>query len=172
MDKLVSVIVPVYNTEKYIKRCIDSILEQTYTNLELILINDGSSQNEEEIILGYAAKDSRVRYVKNEENIGQYLTRLKGVRLSKGDYIAFVDSDDYINVDFIRLLVNKAVEEQADMVFSTTVIEKTSGEKVINIYHDIELKKLPLEKESLAEAFYTTEGKVYVWYTIWNKLYK
>ena len=171
MGKLVSVIVPVYNTEKYIKRCIDSILGQTYTNLELILINDGSTENEEEIILDYATRDGRVKYVKNEENIGLYKTRIKGVEYSTGEYISFVDSDDYISVDYIRLLVDKIEESNADMIYATTVIEIDKGGRYINSWQDIELNKLPLEGENLKRAYMDQAGRAYVWHTVWNKLY-
>ena len=149
MEKLVSVIVPVYNTEKYIKRCIDSILRQTYKNIELILINDGSNQGEEDIILDYMAKDARVKYVKNELNIGLYKVRIKGLEYATGEYITFVDSDDYVSVDYIRLLVDKAVKNKADMVFATTVMETTEGSRYINVWQDIELNKLPLEGEDI-----------------------
>lgn len=171
MGELVSVIVLVYNTEKYIERCIKSILGQTYTNIELILINDDSKEKEEEIILKYATVDSRIRYIKNEHNMGQYISRLKGVKQSTGKYIAFVDSDDYIGIDYIRLLVNSADKEQADIVFSKTVIEKVNAQKVINLYQDVELRKLPLKGDELSKAFYETEGMAYVWYVLWNKIY-
>ena len=171
MSKLVSVIVPVYNTEKYIERCIESILGQTYTNIELILVNDGSREGEEEIILKYAKKDSRIRYLKNERNIGLFKTRLVGVRNAMGKYIAFVDGDDYINADFIRLMVKKAEESVADMVFATTVLEFSDKKKSINIWQDVELRKLPLAGHSLIKAFMDQAGRAYVWHTVWNKLY-
>ena len=102
MGELVSIIVPVYNTEKYIEKCIKSILEQTYKNIELILVNDGSEQKEEAIIKKYAEYDRRIRYIKNQKNQGLFLTRISGVRHAAGKYLMFVDSDDYISFDFVR----------------------------------------------------------------------
>lgn len=91
----VSVIVPVYNTEKYLPRCIDSILAQTFTDFELILINDGSSDNSGAICDEYAAKDKRITVI-HKENGGVSSARNKGIEIAQGEWIAFVDSDDYI----------------------------------------------------------------------------
>lgn len=93
---LISVIVPVYNTENYIRECLDSILSQTYTNLEIIVINDGSKDRSEQIIQEYVAKDIRVKYFK-QENSGQSATRNRGMDIAQGEYISFIDSDDIIN---------------------------------------------------------------------------
>ncbi len=168
---LVSVIVPVYNTEKYIEKCIKSILNQTYKNIELILVDDGSEQSEEQLIYKYAQKDKRIKYLKRNENHGLFKTRIEGVRHASGKYIAFVDSDDYINLDFIRLLVNKAEHEQSDIIFSTTVLNTPKEKKVINIFQDIALHKLPLIGEEVRKTFFEQGGVAYVWHTIWNKLY-
>lgn len=92
MTPLISVILPVYNAEKFIKDAIDSILNQTYKNFELIIINDGSTDNSESIILGY--DDKRIIYVKNERNIKLINTLNKGIKLAKGDFIARMDADD------------------------------------------------------------------------------
>ena len=89
---LISIILPAYNAEKYLKEAIDSILAQTYTNFELIVINDGSTDKTEEIILSY--QDSRIRYIKNEKNLKLIRTLNKGIGLAKGKYIARMDADD------------------------------------------------------------------------------
>ena len=172
MKKLVSVIVPVYNTEKYIEKCITSILGQTYKNLELILVNDGSKQNEEGIIGKYLDSDSRVKYIKRIENRGLFCTRIDGVKRANGEYILFVDSDDYINSDYVRLLVEKAQKEDADIVFSTTVMNTPRQKKNINILQDVELNQLPLEGVEIRKAYFQQAGAAYVWHTIWNKIYK
>lgn len=171
MKELVSVIVPVYNVEKYIEKCIQSILGQTYQNIELILVNDGSLQDEEEIIMRYCLQDKRIRYLKNERNLGLFRTRIRGIKAAKGKYIAIIDSDDYINMDFLRLLVKKAEEENADMVFASTVLNTPRGKKTIHILQDVELQKLPAEDENVKKVFFESAGTAYVWHTIWNKLY-
>lgn len=96
MDKkLISIIVPVYNIEEYLPRCIESILNQTYTNLELILVNDGSTDKSGSICEKYATKDKRVRVI-HKKNGGSSSARNAGIREAKGEYLGFVDSDDYI----------------------------------------------------------------------------
>lgn len=112
MDLFVSVIVPIYNIEKYLHRCIDSILCQTYSNFELILVDDGSTDSSGNIADEYGVKDSRVTVI-HKVNGGSSSARNLAVKTAKGDYISFVDSDDYIEPDFLEKLiepVNKAIE--------------------------------------------------------------
>ena len=109
MNPEISIIVPVYNVEKYLKRCIDSILNQSFTDFELILVDDGSTDNSGEIIDEYAIKDERIKVI-HKENGGLSSARNVGIEYSKGNYIAFVDSDDYINKNmykfYIKMLLN------------------------------------------------------------------
>ena len=97
MNKLISVIVPVYNAEKYLKECVESLINQTYINLEIILINDGSTDNSIQICNEYADYDSRIIVV-DKLNEGVSKTRNLGIEIAKGDFITFVDSDDYITI--------------------------------------------------------------------------
>ncbi len=94
-EPLISVIVPVYNNEKYLPKCLESILCQTYENIEVICINDGSVDNSLQILKNYAAKDSRIR-IFNQENRGQSAARNRGINVARGKYITFVDSDDWL----------------------------------------------------------------------------
>ena len=97
MEKdLISVIIPVYNTDKYLERCITSVLNQTYKNIEIIIINDCSTDDSEKIISDYKEKDKRIIYLSNEKNLGVGKSRNIGIEHAKGKYIYFVDSDDYI----------------------------------------------------------------------------
>ena len=111
---MISVIVPIYQTERYLPRCIDSILAQSFRDFELLLIDDGSKDNSGAICDWYARQDSRVR-VFHKENGGISDTRNFGLDHAKGDYIAFVDSDDYIGHDYLKILMEMAVENDADM---------------------------------------------------------
>ena len=111
----ISVIVPVYNVEKYLHRCIDSILAQTYTDFELLLINDGSKDNSGIICDEYAAKDNRVR-VFHKENGGVSRARNLGLDNAKGEWIAFIDSDDWVKPGYLRSMV---VHSGADMIMSS-----------------------------------------------------
>ncbi|MCR4617786.1 MAG: HAD-IA family hydrolase [Lachnospiraceae bacterium] len=170
-EELVSIIIPVYNVREYIKKCLYSVLNQTYKNIEIIIVNDGSEQNEEEVIKEIIKDDSRVIYIKKQSNEGLYAARITGVKHSKGKFIAFVDSDDYINPEFIRLLVEKAKAEDADLVFSSTVLCTPKGSETKLAFMDAELHKLPLEGNKLREVYWNQYGCAYVWHTVWNKLY-
>ena len=110
----VSVIVAAYNIEKYIARCLDSILNQTYKNLEIIVVNDGSSDNTGEIIDKYSEKDTRIKVI-HKENGGVSSARNKGIDMSTGDYIGFVDGDDTIEPDMYEILVKNAIKYNADI---------------------------------------------------------
>ncbi len=96
MNDLISVIVPVYNVKNYLEKCLDSIINQTYKNLEIILINDGSTDESLDICYMYEKKDNRIK-VYNQENHGLSYTRNRGIELARGKYIGFVDSDDVIS---------------------------------------------------------------------------
>jgi len=108
--KKISVIVPIYNTDKYLHRCIDSIRKQTYINIEIILVNDGSSDKSPTICDEYARIDNRIRII-HKENEGPSLARKDGVNISTGEYITFVDSDDYIDYNMYEILINHANED-------------------------------------------------------------
>ncbi len=107
----ISIIVPVYNIEKYFHRCVDSILSQTFTDFELLLINDGSNDNSGAICDEYAAKDARIR-VFHKENGGVSSARNLGLDNAKGEWITFVDSDDYVKPDYLSNLLAPHILEQ------------------------------------------------------------
>lgn len=116
MPKL-SVIVPVYNTEKYLRECIDSILAQTYQDFELILVNDGSTDGSGAICDAYADKDPRIRVI-HQENGGITVARKSGVRIARGEYVTFVDSDDWIDKDMYHIMLTG---ESADVVLCNMI---------------------------------------------------
>lgn len=111
----VSIIVPVYNVEQYLERCLDSLTNQTLQNIEIICINDGSTDNSLNILKQYIEKDKRIKII-NQENRGVSVARNNGIEASQGEYIGFVDSDDYVDLDFFENLYNKAKKEDADIV--------------------------------------------------------
>ena len=115
MEDLISVIVPIYNVEKYINRCIDSIIEQTYTNLEIILVDDGSTDNSGSICDEYAKKDNRIKVI-HKENGGVSSARNVGLDTAIGQYITFVDSDDYIEKKYCEILLKTLKKQKADCV--------------------------------------------------------
>ncbi len=113
---LVSIIVPVYNVEKYLARCLDSVMAQTYKNLEIILVNDGSTDSSVEIAARYIQQDSRMRLIAHESNRGLMRARRTGYMAAKGEYITFCDSDDTMPADAIQNLLTVALEGGYDIV--------------------------------------------------------
>ena len=110
---LISIIVPAYNVEKYISKCIESLINQTYKNIEIIIINDGSRDNTENIIKKF--KDKRIKYYKNvNQGIGK--TRNFGIDKSNGEFLMFIDSDDFLDIRACEILHNKIKEEKLDLV--------------------------------------------------------
>lgn len=114
--ELISIIVPVYNVEKYLSECIDSILAQTYENFELILVDDGSPDNSGKICDKYAEKDKRIKVI-HKENGGVSSARNTGLDNAEGEYIAFVDSDDIVNERYLELMYEKLIETKANICF-------------------------------------------------------
>ena len=166
----VSVIVPTYNTGRFLSRCISSIISQTYKNIEIILVDDGSTDGSAEILESFARVDGRVRVIKHGENRGLFRARLTGVSASCGEYISFVDSDDYINEDFIRCLVTRATAGGFDIVMGETVHENTEGKRWVHAgYTDI-LSPDRFGDEVLTD-YLRQEGYCFLWHAVWNKLY-
>lgn len=132
MYSLISVIVPVYNADKYLSDCIESITRQTYPNFELILIDDGSTDTSGEICDDYALKDSRIR-VLHQKNEGVSKARHKGVENADGEYLTFVDADDELCVDSLEILMNK-MDEGVDIVISDAFANITISSDVFIKY--------------------------------------
>lgn len=154
----ISIIVPIYNAEKYLNKCIESLINQTKKELEFILINDGSTDNSEKIIKKY--KDKRIKYFKNE-NQGIGKTRNFGIEKARGKYIMFVDSDDYIDKNMAKLMFDKAFSNSLDMVVCDYY-------KVIN-NENIE-EKLPSFKPTTLKNSPNLLGDINL--SPWNKIYK
>ena len=112
----VSVIIPVFNTEKYLRKCLNSVCNQTLQDIEIICINDCSTDGSLEILREYAGKDNRIKLIELFENGGAAKARNIGIDIAHGEYIGFVDSDDFVDLDFYEKLYNKAVETGADAV--------------------------------------------------------
>ena len=130
MNELISIVITVYNTEEYLDKCISSILAQVYHNIEIIIVNDGSKGDVFSIIEKY--DDERIRYLDLGVNKGLFCARVEGVKISKGDYICFVDSDDYISPNYIFSLHETIVVNNSEIAIASTVeIEEKNGEKKI-----------------------------------------
>lgn len=165
MDRI-SVIVPVYNVEKYLDKCVVSILMQTHTNLEVILIDDGSTDSSAVICDKYAELDSRVKVV-HQENGGLCRARNKGLELATGAYIAFVDSDDYIKEGMYERLLKEMHLHEADMAICNLQQFDDSGkeyEKPDCIEYEVVNGGKLLSRLTLKKAW--------VYTVVWNRLYK
>ncbi len=170
---LISVIVPVYNVEKYLSKCIGSICNQTYNNLQIILVDDGSSDGSGEICNEYAKRDNRIE-VLHTSNGGLVAARKHGLRCAKGNYIGFVDGDDYIDRDMYAEMLNKLTESKADFIHTGYKINNNNKEE---------------EKITFAEETFELAGNKYdfirnktdifmngdegcITNSIWSKLFK
>lgn len=164
-NNLVSVIIPVYNVEKYLKRCIDSVLNQSYKNLEIIIIDDGSKDKSKEICDSYKRKNKRVIVV-HTKNKGLSEARNKGIEISKGEYISFIDSDDWVNPTYIEKLMALLLEYKGDI--SICNFEKVYNEKMINKIYNEKIE-IYTKEEALGELF---KKEVVKFVVSWGKIYK
>lgn len=161
MDK-VSIIVPIYNVEKYLERCIKSILSQTYTNIEVLLVNDGSKDQSEAICTKYESIDSRINYYK-KVNGGLSSARNYGIERATGNYYLFIDSDDYIDKTMVETLIKAARQYNADIV-ECNYYEVINGK--VHIFKHSK-NKVYSSKEAISSLIYN-DG---ITPTAWNKLY-
>lgn len=169
----ISVIVPVYNTQKFLASCLDSILAQSIKGLELIIVNDASKDNSAQIIKEYADKYKNIVVINHEKNKGLYQARISGIKAANGEYLAFVDSDDTVSVDWFRMLVKKADEENADMVVGNTInIFEDGNQNYFSIYRSLTHNRPLLTGDEIFNIFLEQEGECFLWHTVWNKVYK
>lgn len=161
--KLVSVIVPIYNVEDYISDCIESIINQTYTDLEILLIDDGSTDNSSRICDEYAQNDSRIK-VFHKKNNGVSAARNFGLDIAIGEYIIFVDSDDCININFIKILAS-SFDDNIDIVIADYY---DSYNEKINFYENVCKKDNQIIK--INSNFDCTEK--YAKMNVWGNMYK
>lgn len=167
-EPLISVIVPVYKAEPYLGRCVDSILAQTYPNLEIILIDDGSPDRCGEICDEYAAKDSRIRVI-HQENGGLSAARNTGLDICTGEYIAFVDSDDYVEPDMLRQLMNGSGD--ADLCGCGMIREEQDG-TILSVTKTTNVCALPGIRV-LRQHYSGENGKMNITeVSVWAKLYR
>lgn len=122
----ISIVIPIYNSEKYLSRCIESVINQVFTDFELILVDDGSTDNSSQICAEYIKKDNRIIYRK-QTNGGVSSARNTGIEISEGKWIAFIDSDDWIEPDYLQTLLGSAAEDGVDLITSGLVYRFDDG---------------------------------------------
>lgn len=149
---LVTIITPAYNAEAFIKETIASVLAQSVSDWEMIVIDDGSSDNTKAIVTAYTQVDERIRLVINERNMGVAQTRNQGLDLFRGEYVAFLDSDDYWEPQMLEKMVARAKETQADIVYCSYSLVDEDGKKVCN---DFIVPQQTTFKESIVRSVIT-----------------
>lgn len=160
MDKLVSIIIPVYNLEEFIENCLNSVINQTYGNLEIICVDDGSKDRSAEIISSMAQKDSRIVYIR-QENAGVSAARNNGIERANGDYIMFADGDDYMHNQAVELLLKTIEEKKCAIVF---------GRGKLTPRLDEEMK--PIENCVATELFENNLFDDSMDRAVWGKIFK
>lgn len=164
-EPLISVIVPIYSVEKYLNRCVESIVRQNYANLEIILIDDGSPDQCPAICDMWAERDARIQVI-HKENGGLSDARNVGMEIAKGELISFIDSDDWIEKSFFQKLYAAMVENSADIVECATAYDTEEGETV---FIRKEAPAVFLDHKEILRRLILEDG---VYQTVWNKLYR
>lgn len=168
MKPLISVVIAAYKIEKYLGECIESIQKQTYENLEIIVVNDGSPDRCHDIAAEYAENDKRV-IVLDKENGGLSDARNAGIAIAKGEYIVIIDGDDWIEPDMIESLYDKLVQENADLcICNIQVVD--DNKNPIELSANAAIKNEVLNKQEMYERIVKAPNWFYV--VAWNKLYK
>ena len=162
-NRLVSIIIPVYNSEKFLCRCLDSILAQTYKNIEVLLIDDGSTDKSGKICDEYAKKDKRIITI-HIKNGGVSHARNLAIEKSKGEYITFVDSDDYVDENYVKIMLDYIIKFDADISICGIAYQKRNKAKNNSSKTNIKI----IDKEEYALALYTNAN---ILGFVWNKLY-
>ncbi|MEG1947424.1 MAG: glycosyltransferase family 2 protein [Lachnospiraceae bacterium] len=172
---LVSILIAAYNEEKYIKRCIESVLHQTYKNIEIIIVNDGSSDQTEQICKEYKGNDNRIKLI-TQMNLGVSMARQVGLNNASGEFIQFIDSDDWLEPNRTEILVNTILKDKTDIVFSSAFRHRDDGTAVISnipiqegIYDIEEIKSLYIKSlfGDMKKDEIVTTG--YVWCCLYRR---
>ena len=170
---LVSVVTTVYNTEKYVDRCFNSIMEQSYPNIELIVVDNASKGNIAEIVKTYqeAYPERTIKFLQFEENQGVFNARVQGAEIATGDYITFIDSDDRISLDYYRRLIQHAEKTGSDMVAGDFVFESDTNFCYYHNYNGIRTVDFTYHNEEVRNFFFEQHGLAFYWNLVWNKIY-
>lgn len=168
-DILVSVIVPVYNVESYLRQCLDSITGQTLKNIEIICVDDSSTDGSKSILEEYAERDGRVKVI-TQSNKGAGAARNNGLSVAKGKYLSFLDSDDFFESDMLELAYNKAEEDQADFVVFKSDQYYTEENKYVEVPWTLREKEIPPYTPFSHRQMTDNIFKVFVGWA-WDKLY-
>lgn len=171
----VSIIIPFYNSQEYINNCLDTIIKGTHISYEIICVDDGSTDDTSLIVKNYSKCNKNIRLISLKENKGLYFARLIGVRYSRGEYIGFVDSDDYVSDGYFDHLLCEIEKNGADISVAKVVNVDLNGCK----YIQTRCSRFPYASEnadtinkSIYYLYWEQSGRCYHWHVVWNKLYR
>ena len=163
----ISVIIPVYNAEKYISRCLESVINQSYKDFEVICIEDKSKDNSLDILREYAKKDNRIKVIENFENKGAALTRNVGIDAAAGDYIYFIDADDYIDEKYLECMIEKIEKENCNIVLNLSIVNETNGTETLYKH-----PSMPDIKEGCIDKFTSIhDAPCFIWARMYRKAF-
>lgn len=168
-NPLISIIVPVFNVEKYLEKCIESIIGQTYQNIEIILVDDGSEDTSGEICDKFAKEDRRIVVI-HKKNGGLSTARNAGIDIAKGVFISFIDSDDYVSVDFCKILLQAIINDNADMAICNFLSVDESYNLIQENNTNLPIKNSCINADEFMKGYCGEFGWYYV--IACNKLYK
>ena len=171
LNSLISVIVPVYNVEKYLSKCLESIINQTYQNLEIICVDDGSTDSSPKILEEYAKKDTRIKILE-QTNSGQGVARNYAINLAKGEYIMFVDSDDWLSLNACEVLLNKISLTSSDFVIFGAYLfdDNKNCERIDSPYWSVDEYREILKRKEVFD-YKDVKDIIFKRFSPWNKFY-
>jgi len=173
MNKLVSIIIPIYNSEEFLDKCIQSAINQSYKNIEIVLVNDGSTDSSKSICDSYASKDNRIKVI-HKNNGGLVSSRKAGLKVSTGEYILYIDGDDWIEPELVQHYMNQVFEFNADVVISSHIVNLEGREDILpnslppGVYNKDQLNSIVYPKMLHTGKF----SQFGIFSYSWGKLYK
>lgn len=163
----VSVIIPVYNAEKYLTQCLDSVINQTFKDIEIVCVNDTSKDTSSSILEEFAKKDDRIKIINNEKNLGSALTRNRGIDAAQGEYIYFIDSDDYIDEKYLECMYNAAEKANCDIALNLNVVTESNG--VQTKYRHPSMPEIKPEGEYIDKVSMIHDAPCFIWARIYRR---
>ena len=170
MAATLSVVVPVYGTKRDLPACLESLRTQSLRDAEFLLVDDASPDGAGAVLAEYARRDSRFRVLTHSQNRGLFAARMTGADAATGKYLAFLDSDDFVSVDFYRAAVALAEENVFDLVMGDTVWQRENGDRFVRPVHADCVLEDELRGDAVRDAFFQQAMTCYSFHTIWNKV--
>jgi len=169
--EFISIIIPVYNVEAYLNRCIQSVIHQTYQNLEIILVDDGSTDHSGQMCDAYAKSDKRIKVV-HKSNGGLSDARNAGLKVATGNYIGYVDSDDWIELDMYERMYDACIKNQAELAICRYVTEYSTKDSS-PVTSTVESNQIvPLSRDALLQIYLCGHEKYVIYNSVWSKLFR